>query len=120
MNELQQETEGASLSDRRWVRRSLSSWDTIVIDPTKAVEGRLVNISTAGCCFLTRSRFRSGDRVELIILYSAEARPLRVTGALVRWVTGEQVGVAFETLSSHVRRDLERGLSTAGLKRQRC
>lgn len=76
---------------RREERLALSANAKLCLSLTKGVEGRLLDLSTAGCSFLdATTSFQPGDQVWL------KMEGLEAWRGTVRWVNGARVGIKFE------------------------
>lgn len=76
---------------RKEERLALSANAKLCLSLREGVEGRLLDLSTAGCSFLdTTASFQSGDQVWL------KMEGLENWRGTVRWVHGPKVGIKFE------------------------
>ena len=71
-------------------------------------QGILMDLALQGCRIKGASRLPCGARLRLQIWLSDQAEPVMVERAIVRWATGDQVGVSLFELSPDVRARLDR------------
>ena len=80
-------------------------------------DGRVFNISIAGCAVRSATRVTEGMYVSLIIDLPGEGPPVWIELARTRWATSEEFGVQFVMLSQKDRRALLRWLVAAASQR---
>lgn len=61
--------------------------------------GTIVNLSEGGCCIHTDSKVYNGIQLTLHLHVPDEALPIRIDKAAVCWDHGQELGVAFITMT---------------------
>ncbi len=75
-------------------------------------EGKLLNLSQAGCAIQGDRTLKKGDCVSLLIHASAHDRPIEIQSAVVRWVQRGDFGVEFERIQTEEATRLRQLLDT--------
>ena len=64
------------------------------------------NVSREGCCIKTQKTVNRGDYLSLRLSPTAPHHPLTIELGIVRWISGEEFGVEFLSISPHSRDQL--------------
>ncbi|MBH0190360.1 MAG: PilZ domain-containing protein [Nitrospira sp.] len=84
---------------RRQKRFAVQLQSIMIVAPRKEWAGVVMNLSKTGCLIECDAQVYAGMSVAIRIEVPAEAAPLLIDRAAVRWNRGRQVGVSFVSIT---------------------
>ncbi len=97
-----------SRKDRRGRRVRVDCRLFLFGDDDFELEARVIDLSAGGCSASCSEPVKSGMQFRLSLFLADQRWPVRIDGAVVRWVSGDQFGLEFFQLQPSIQERIRR------------